>query len=678
MRRASPQAIPRTVLPDAMSYEQANRALRVYTQLGDGAFVLTSVDGEEAVSRPFRLTLTLEAGPGEVDAAALLGTPARVEIAAAPGEFRVLHGRVSRFRHVGAGTVLHRYQMELVPWLWMLSLSTDCRIFQQMSVPEIVTQVFRDLGFTDHRSRLMRAYPKREFCVQYRESHLDFVSRLLEEEGIFYYFQHEAERHTLVLGDGPPSVRPCPGLPALRPAPGPGAWVDSLHALYTAFEVERVLRPATVTLADYNYLTPSVSLEASLSTDEGRGELFDYPGKYEAADDGTRYARLRLEGADAERERAEGASQAPGLRSGTTVQILGAAEDRDWFVLTVGHRARQGSAVAGDAGAFGYENTFTAVPAPTPWRPPRATPCPRVRGTQSALVVGLAGEEIYTDAQGRVKLHFYWDRQGKRDERSSCWVRCSTAWAGKGWGQFSVPRIGQEVLVDFLEGDPDRPVVVGRVYNAEQPPPCDPGGTGGVVSGMRSKTHKGTGYNAIEVNDTAGAELFSAHAQYDMDTVVEHDARVSVGNNRTERVGADETISVGKDRKEDVAKNETVSVGEDQSLSVGKSQSITVGKDQTLDVTERRTKSIGKDEAITVGGKRTTQVAADDVVEVGKKLLVSAADEIVLQTGDASIVMKKDGTITITGQNVKVVGSGKVTVKADSDVVIKGSKVTAN
>jgi type VI secretion system secreted protein VgrG len=316
-----------------------------------------------------------------------------------------------------------------------------------------------------------------------------------------------------------------------------------------------------------------------------------------------------------------------------------------------------------------------------------------VRGTQSALVVGKAGEEIWTDPQGRVKLHFYWDRQSRKDENSSCWVRCSTAWAGRGWGQFSVPRIGQEVLVDFLEGDPDRPVVVGRVYNAEQPPPCNPGG-GGVISGMRTKTHKGTGYNAIEMDDTAGAELVSVHAQYDMDTAVEHDERVTVGNNRTESVGKDESITIGNDRTESVAKNETLSVGENQSLSVGKEQTITVGasqsisvgkdqvttvaKNQSVDVGESRSLSVGKDESIDVNGRRTVQIGKDDSLQVAKSLVIDAGDQIVIKTGDASITMKSDGTITIKGADIKVQGSGKVNVKADSDVVIKGSKVMAN
>jgi type VI secretion system secreted protein VgrG len=560
------------------SVTQANRTLRVATALGEDALFLHAFAGEEGVSRPFRFLLDLSSeGTMVPDASALLGTPACVSVELASGERRLVHGLISRFRRNGSGLVLDSYQAELVPWLWMLSLSTDCCIHQNKSVPEIVKSVFDELGFVDYRLALTRSYPKREFCVQYRETHLAFVSRLLEDEGMFYYFEHAADKHTLVLADNAASLPVCPHAARVPVAPAGSGWSFG-EAAYTSLTVERAVHTKKVALTDYNYLTPSTDLVAEEAGATGQGETFDFPGGYAIPDEGTRYARLRLEEVEGERETAEGQSSAAALTSGYTVTLANSAPDGgdgDWILLSVQHTAQQGSFQSGDEQAFTYENRFMAVPAGTCWRPPRRTPRPRIRGTQSALVVGKAGEEIWTEAQGRVKLHFYWDRRSKRDENSSCWIRCSTAWAGKGWGQFSVPRIGQEVLVDFLEGDPDRPIVVGRVYNAEQPPPCNPAG-GGVVSGMRSKTHKGAGYNAMEMDDTTGKEKISIHAQYDMTTDVGHDDTQTVKNNRTVK------ITEGKLNHDVVAGTATYHVKGDVTERYEAKQATTVTSDITI------------------------------------------------------------------------------------------------
>jgi type VI secretion system secreted protein VgrG len=363
-----------------------------------------------------------------------------------------------------------------------------------------------------------------------------------------------------------------------------------------------------------------------------------------------------------------------------------AVDGRSWLVLEVRHTAQQANYKAGEDAAFTYENGFTLVPADVPWHPPRSTPRPRVHGTQSALVVGVAGEEISTDAQGRVKLHFYWDRYSARNLNSSCWVRCSAAIAGNGWGHLAVPRIGQEVLVDFLEGDPDRPVVVGRVYNGERPPPCDPGRNGGVVSGMRSKTHKGSGYNALTMDDTTGKELISIHAQYDMDTVVEHDERVRIGHDRTETVGHDETITIGANRTERVGASETGSVGTTRTWQVGTNDSLTVGGARTETVAQMSTETVGAVKALTigaayqisvggvlnatVGGAMIEEIGAFRTILVAKKFSLEAGDEIVLKTGSASITLKKNGDIIVKGNKISITGSG--------DVVVKGSKIGAN
>jgi len=644
------QAVERRTYP--MPYTQDDRPLVLSTSLGDDAFVVTGMTGTEELSQPFHFTLDLVSDRPRVDATALLGKPALLAIAGAGDSERLVHGLVSRFRRVGAGTALTAYQLELVAWPWMLSLSTDCRIFQKMSVPDIVSQVFKDLGFADFRLKLVNAHPPREFCVQYRETHLDFVSRLLEDEGIFYFFEHEAEHHWLVLTDASSILKPCAGTPTLKPAPA--ALARSVGDQYTGLVVERAVRTRAVALAEYNYRTPSAALGVALAASTGAGEWFDYPGGYDVAVEGDRLARMRLETMDAEREGVRGTSNAPTLTSGFTVQLPDtptAAGGTAWLVVSVRHGARAPEPVASDTDdqeheGYTFESEFTFAAADLPWRPPNVTPRPKVYGTQSALVVGVAGEEIFTDAQGRVKLHFHWDRRSRRDENSSCWIRCSSAWAGQGYGQFSVPRIGQEVLVDFLEGNPDRPVVIGRVFNAEQQPPCDPGGSRGAVSGVRSRTHRGSGYNELTMDDTKGRERISIHAQYDMSTVVEHDDTLRV-------VAGNRTVSVEAGTHTETIKGDT-------------SIAITTGS-YTHDV---RTGTA----TIRVKGAVAETFDADQTTAVKHKVLIDAGDEITLRSGDSTITLASNGTITIGCKHLAIVADADIKASAPTVEITAGDE----
>src|SRR5262249_46941429 len=314
-----------------------------------------------------------------------------------------------------------------------------------------------------------------------------------------------------------------------------------------------------------------------------------------------------------------------------------------------------------------YRNTFECIPSTTPFRPPRVTPQPFVQGCQTAVVVGPSGEEIYTDKYGRVKVQFYWDREGKKNENSSCWVRVSHPWAGQGWGAISIPRIGQEVIVDFLEGDPDQPIITGRVYNAEQMPPFGmPGGA--VVSGIKSNSTKGGGgYNEISLNDTKGTELINIHAQYDQQKKVEHDERVNIGNDRTEQVGHDEKITIGNDRTEKVVKDETITIGGNRKEDVTGTETITitgartetVKSDETHSIKGTRTHTISKNELVTVMLTRTHNVLVNDMLNVG------AAQEVNVLGAQ---------TITVGALRAKtVMGSEVNTIKGSQTITVKGS-----
>jgi type VI secretion system secreted protein VgrG len=370
---------------------------------------------------------------------------------------------------------------------------------------------------------------------------------------------------------------------------------------------------------------------------------------------------------------------------------------RFWYSNPCPSPARQGGDDrAGDGQGFEYQNRFTCIPAALPYRPARTTPRPFVHGCQTAVVVGPAGEEIFTDKYSRVKVQFHWDREGKKDANSSCWVRVASTWAGRQWGAIHIPRIGQEVVVDFEEGDPDQPIVIGSVYNADNMPPYAlPANK--TQSGIKSRSSLGGGadnFNEIRFEDKKGSEQLFIHAEKNQDIEVEndethwvgrdrtktidHDETVSVGNNRTETVGKNETISIGENRTESVGKDESISVAGNQSLSVDKNRSIAVTGNQSTNIDGSRSVGVDKDDALSVTKKRTVSIGTDDTLSVGKKLVMEAGDEIVLKTGSATIAMKKDGTITISGKDITIKGSGKVNVKASSDVIVKGSKVLAN
>jgi type VI secretion system secreted protein VgrG len=463
-------------------------------------------------------------------------------------------------------------------------------------------------------------------------------------------------------------------------------------------------------------------------------EVFDYPAELAVMEPGEsrRIAKLRIQELQTPHMIARGEGDAAGLATGrrfTLKQYPREDLNIDYLITGVGLSFSSDAFDTGAADtALEFRCSIEAIDARTPFRPTRATAKPIVHGAQTAMVVGPSGEEIYTDEHARVKVQFHWDRQGKVDENSSCWIRVAQVWAGKGWGALHIPRIGQEVIVSFLEGDPDRPLITGRVYNGDSKSPYDlPANK--TQSGIKSRSSKGGGaanFNEIRFEDKKGSEQLFIHAEKNQDIEVENDEThwvghdrtktidndetthvkhdrtetvdnnetITVGNNRTESVASDETINVGKNRSETVGENESVRVGKDQSLTTGGSRTLTVGKDQSTNVGSGLTLNVGKDESRVVGGNRTDQVGKaetrsiakgrevsvgeDDSLNIGKRLLVNVADQITIQTGSASITMKKDGTIVIRGKDVTIDASGKINGKASSDITLKGSKVVQN
>ena len=633
-----------------MPLSQDNRPLAVTTPLGKDVLLLRRFTGHEAMSQlfSFELDLLSEVAPA-IAFDKIVGKSVTISVTHGGGT-RYFNGIVSLFAQGANEGTLSHYRAEVVPAFWLLTRRAGCRIFQRMTVPDIITKVLNDAGLSDVRIQVEGRLIRREFCVQYRETDFHFVSRLLEQYGFYYFFEHGNGRHTMVIANTPASYQPCvPGAVMFQhtmpPAPAPSSVVHS-------WEPQQEIRPGKWSMTDYNFETPDVSLAvtANSAVPNPKLEIYDYPGEYFTKPEGEAVVKVRMEEEDTFRRRTKGASSCPQFIAGGTFTISGNSRpdlDGSYVLTSVTHSATEpGYTPAGGATRFTYDNGFVCIPSAVPFRPARTTPRPVVQGSQTAEVVGPAAQEIHTDKFGRVKVQFHWDREGKRDENSSAWIRVSHPWAGQNWGTIVIPRIGQEVIVDFLEGDPDQPIITGRVYNAEQMPPY-PLPAGAAVSGTRSNATKGGGgFNELSLDDTKGKERITIHAERDLQTTVGHDRAIAVGA------------------------NDSTSVGHNQTETVGSNQTITVGADRTL--------MVSKDETITVQGGRMDQVAKDDKLAVGKNLVITTGDSISITTGDASLTMKKDGTIVLKGKNISITGSGAVTVKADGDVVINGSKIGTN
>ncbi len=695
-----------------MAISQSNRFCSFDSPLGPDALLLRRLTLEEGVSQLFHAELQVESEGMDHEATAVVGKPGVVKVTMADGGERFFHGIITRFDQGGRDTRVAYYRVEMRPWLWLLTRRSDCRIFQNKSVPDIVAEVFKEAGFADFELNLQGSYKPRVFCVQYRETDFAFVSRLLEEEGIFYYWKHEEKRHLLMLTDSTTDQPDCPGQANVdyHSADGGQDGRDTIQ------ECERIqeLHSGKFTLKDFNFEDPANALSVSAPTAHAIGgnssfEVYDYHiDDFGSSTDGNRLVRLRIEAEEAASLRIRGLSNCRAFTAGHRFKLekhfRSSLSDKQYMLTSVRHVLGQMSALhSNDTGDAGYRNEFTCVPVDRPFHPIFVTPKPLVRGPQTAIVVGPAGEEIYVDKYGRIKVQFHWDRLGKKDEQSSCWIRVSRSWASKAWGQVSHPRIGDEVIVEFLEGDPDKPIVTGCVYNAQMMPPYElPANK--TQSGIKSRSSpKGAtaNFNEIRFEDKKGSEELFVQAEKDNNTLVKNDQSLTVGHDQTVEIGNDQSIhvkknrditvddndsqTVGKDRTIDVSGDQTESISGDMSLTVSKGRtmsitknltetvdgamSVTVAKDRTSTFQANLKVDVSKDATVTISGKQVVTVTKESSLQA-KKVQITADDEISLVTGEASITMKKNGDITIKGKKITVQGSG--------DVVIKGSKVAQN
>ncbi|MCO7630602.1 type VI secretion system tip protein VgrG [Pseudomonas guariconensis] len=569
-----------------MLFKQFTRLAQINSPLGPDVLILSEMGGSEELGRLFDYELQLTSDDPAIDLNQLLGKPMSLSLQLNLGSWRYFHGIVARCSQAVDKGQFASYRVTLRPWLWLLTRTSDCRIFQHQSAPQIIKQVFRDLGFSDFEDALSRSYREREYCVQYRETSFDFVSRLMEEEGIYYFFRHEQDRHVLVLADAYGAHQQAPGYESVPfyPPDGQHRERDHINDWYLAQEVQ----PGSLELNDYDFQRPSarIDVRSAMPRPHQAGDypLYDYPGAYAQTQDGEHYARTRLEALQSLHERVELRGNARGLGSGHLFNLTGFTrqdQNREYLIVAARYYVAQERLETGGGSASAqFESNLSCIDAQQSYRPVASTLRPIVKGPQTAVVVGPAGEEIWTDQYGRVKVHFHWDRHDQSNENSSCWIRVSQAWAGKNWGSMQVPRIGQEVIVSFLEGDPDRPIITGRVYNAEQTVPYDlPAGA--TQSGMKSRSSKGgspANFNEIRMEDKKGAEQLYIHAERNMDTVVEQNETLSVGISRTKSVGMIEMVTIGQDRIRAVRHHDTLLVGASKTDSISTTYLMEAGE----------------------------------------------------------------------------------------------------
>jgi type VI secretion system secreted protein VgrG len=638
----------------------------------DGPFGLVSFEGEEGLSRLFRFRLELVSSNTAVKPSDLVGQGITFSVSDGQGEDRYFHGVVQRLAVGGLLDSARSYIVELVPWLWFLTRTANCRIYQNMSTVDIVEQIFGDLGFSDYQSNLTATYSPRVYCVQYRETAYQFMSRLFEEEGIFYYFSHAEGKHTLILADSTSGYATCTEssvvyLP-IEPREQPS---DRIVGWQHGYE----FRSGKFTLNDYNFEQPTNSLLETTPTtvslpNISAYEVFDYPGIYTDTGRGSTLAGIRVEADevpyDVVSARSTYRTFTPGGQFTVTEHTDDSEVNQTFVITSITH-----SNLERDA----YRNRFEAIPAKVVYRPPVVTPKPMIRGTQTAVVVGSSGEEIWPDKYGRIKVQFYWDRLGTNDENSSCWIRCAQPWTGSTWGVLFLPRMGQEVVVSFLEGNPDEPLVIGVVANANEMPAytLPDNKTRSYIKTHSSKQGGATDSNEMRFEDLKGSEEIYIHAQKDMNSVVENNETLTVGNNNS--ADGSQTISIYNNR------TRTVQTG-NESLTIQKGNrtiEIDQGNQSTTIKQGNRTVEIdqGNDTLTIKQGNLSIQMNAGSAT-------VQAAQSITLEVGSNSIVINTQGItvkgamVTVQGQSEVQVSAPNITVSADAALALKGGVVNIN
>jgi type VI secretion system secreted protein VgrG len=659
-----------------------NRDIKLTGPFPDGQLVLQQMTAIEGVGRPFELRLDVLSSAVVVDYEAIMGKAMTVEVGLPQGGKRHFNGYVAELQQTGHTRSYTRYHVVLRPWLWLLANNRNTRIFQDLTALQVIEQIFREHGFPFNR-QLNGTYRKWDYLVQYHESDFNFVSRLLEQEGLYYFFIHDEEKHTLVLADTPNALPPLTGyaeVPLFPETERQRRARDHLDAWGPAWQMV----PGRYASKDFNFQNPKGDLYVVLEQPKGHAnsqfEIYDQPGEYRARADGEEHVRKHLEAVQASHALFRGTGTARGLVAGSTFRLIdfelsGAADvTKTYFILHTTYTISNSYESGAQTSDLQVRCSLTAMDSQIPFRLPSLTPKPVVGGPQTAIVVGKAGEEIWTDQYGRVKVQFHWDREGKSNEDSSCWVRVAQLWAGSRFGAIHLPRIGQEVIVDFLEGDPDRPIITGRVYNGDNMPPYElPANR--TQSGIKSRSSKGgTADNANEIRfeDKKGEEELYLQAEKDQRTLVKNDQTVTVKNDQTITVHHNRQQTVNGERTTTVVKKNTVNLHDEHQITVDKKvtekflaeHDLAVTGPQTISITNNKTEHVTKTYELTTDERFHLEQGATKLEFHANQVALDAAGAITIVRGPAKMSLDDAGAVVIstpTGITFQC-GANKITI----------------
>lgn len=667
---------------NAMAIIQENRDIEVATPLGKDVLLLRHMTGFEGLGQLFKYELELVSEKLDITPEDIIGQNITVRLNLPNNKQRYFNGFVSRFVQIpSTDQKAAAYKATVVPWLWFLTRTSDCRIFQEKKVPEIIEAIIKDNGFTDFKNSLKGSYRQWEYCVQYCETDFDFLSRLMEQEGIYYFFEHQNGKHTMVLADSSSGHEPYEGYEEIKYRPFNA---EENKEIIQEWFTETQLQPVSFALNAYDFENTQKDLMTRSKVNREHTaaifERYEYPGGYVESKDGENYAKIRIEEIHSQYEVSSAATNARGISPGYTFQLKEcspADQNKEYLIVRAEYQMDSGQFESGESGGeFTYTCRFQAIDHKQVFRSRRSTPAPKIAGPQTAIVVGTSGEEIYTDKYGRVKVQFHWDRYGKADENSSCWIRVAQVWAGKKWGAIYTPRIGQEVIVEFLEGDPSRPIITGRVYNGTNMPPYDLPGEKTKSTIKTNSSKGGGGCNEICFEDKKDEEQLVIQAQKDSFHLVKNDLFETIDNDMHVVVKNEQFEHVHSHRNEFVDGNHLEEIGGDRNLSVK-------GKEA---------KEVSGNLSLTVGGNVTedfkgnhNEDTANNYTLKATKVTIEASSKIELKVGGSSVTiepakieLKTGGASVSMNPGVIEVKAPKADLSGDAMVMIKGGIVKIN
>ncbi len=664
---------------------QDGRLLQLSTPLATDTLLPITLSVREFISCHFLIDLEMVSDSLNIDPKSVLNKPFRIKLYIGDSQPpRYFHGLVNSFTSEDIENQIRSYRAQLLPWTCFLNYRSNCRIFQNKNVPDIVEQIFQEAGFRDYDfSGINRSqYSKRDYCLQYNETDYNFIQRLLEDEGIFYFFRHSDSKHTLILADQNNAFK------LLSPSQVQFNAGSNKDYCITSWTQSNQVYTGKVTKQDYNYESSDNSLMAQqssgaqLSTAQ-QYETYHYPGGHSNTGEGNNRAQKQFEAHEAAFNYYRGSSNYPQFTAGGQFSFSeppSSADAGNYVLLGITHFAAEGSYLHGVSGSQSYRNSFICLPAKVTFRPQPIAKKPIIPSVQTAQVVGSEGQEIDTDQYGRVKVQFHWDRQGKKNQDSSCWIRVAQMWAGDQWGMHFMPRIGQEVVVQFINGDPDRPLIVGSVYNDNNKTPYALPSSQ-TQSGIRTRSTKGGSddYNELRFEDKQGSEEVFIQAQKDFNQNVKNNLTKDIGNNFNNSVKNNANLTIGKDYNHSVGNTAKLNIGKDFTQMIGNNSTVNVGQSLTQTITKdaffnvgnnynqtsnnsvvsvsnNATQTVANNATHSIGNNLEQNIGGSSMVNIGSTGVLQAGESLTLRVGGSSVIINSQG-VFINGMQVKVNGS---------------------